>query len=43
MATEHELRLRDRLAKLRNLRLPGGIGVDATVRKLERDLERLRA
>jgi acetyl-CoA carboxylase carboxyl transferase subunit alpha len=43
---EHEveqLRLRERLAKLRNLRLIGGVGVSGELAKLERQIERIAA
>jgi acetyl-CoA carboxylase carboxyl transferase subunit alpha len=41
MAGEAELRLRDRLSKLRSLRLPGG-GIDGELERLERQLERIQ-
>jgi acetyl-CoA carboxylase carboxyl transferase subunit alpha len=40
---EAELRLRERLAKLRNLQLPGGSKLSAELEKLERQLERVQA
>src|SRR5919201_218852 len=40
---EAELRLRERLAKLRNLQLPGGSRLQAELEKLERQLERVQA
>jgi acetyl-CoA carboxylase carboxyl transferase subunit alpha len=40
---EAELRLRERLAKLRNLQLPGGSRLSAELEKLERQLERVQA
>jgi acetyl-CoA carboxylase carboxyl transferase subunit alpha len=41
MATDHELRLRERLARLRNVNLLGGARVSGELEKLERQLERL--
>ncbi|MGE5691408.1 MAG: acetyl-CoA carboxylase carboxyltransferase subunit alpha [Pseudomonadota bacterium] len=41
MPGEAELRLRDRLSKLRSLRLPGG-GIDGELERLERQLDRMR-
>ena len=41
MATDHELRLRERLARLRNVSLLGGARVDGELEKLQRQLERL--
>jgi len=41
MAGEAELRLRDRLSKLRSLRLPGG-GIDGELDRLERQLEKMQ-
>jgi acetyl-CoA carboxylase carboxyl transferase subunit alpha len=41
MAGEAELRLRDRLSKLRSLRLPGG-GIDGELERLERQLEKMQ-
>jgi acetyl-CoA carboxylase carboxyl transferase subunit alpha len=38
-----ELRLRERLAKLRNLQLPGGSRLSGELAKLERQLERMQA
>jgi len=41
MATDHELRLRERLARLRSVNLLGGARLSAEVDKLQRQLERL--
>ena len=41
MATDQELRLRERLARLRNVNLLGGARVSAELEKLERQLARL--
>jgi acetyl-CoA carboxylase carboxyl transferase subunit alpha len=41
MATDHELRLRERLARLRNVNLLGGARVSAELEKLERQLARI--
>ena len=41
MATDHELRLRDRLARLRNVNLLGGARVSGELEKLERQLARI--
>jgi acetyl-CoA carboxylase carboxyl transferase subunit alpha len=41
MATDHELRLRERLARLRNVNLLGGARVSAELEKLERQLTRI--
>jgi acetyl-CoA carboxylase carboxyl transferase subunit alpha len=41
MATDHELRLRERLARLRNVNLLGGARVSRELEKLERQLGRL--
>jgi acetyl-CoA carboxylase carboxyl transferase subunit alpha len=41
MATDHELRLRERLARLRSINLLGGARLSAEVEKLQRQLERL--
>jgi len=41
MATEHELHVRHRLARLRTLKLLGGARLSAEVEKLQRQLERL--
>ncbi len=41
MATDHELRLRERLARLRNVNLLGGAKVSAELEKLERQLSRI--
>jgi acetyl-CoA carboxylase carboxyl transferase subunit alpha len=43
MATDHELRLRERLTRLRNLNLLGGARVSGELEKLQRQLERLQA
>jgi len=43
MATDHELRLRERLARLRNLNLLGGARVSGELEKLQRQLERIKA
>jgi acetyl-CoA carboxylase carboxyl transferase subunit alpha len=43
MPSDAELRLRERLGRLRNLRLLGRTGVDAEVDRLERQLERMTA
>ncbi len=40
---EAELRLRERLAKLRNLQLPGGSKLSGELEKLQRQLERVQA
>jgi acetyl-CoA carboxylase carboxyl transferase subunit alpha len=40
---EAELRLRERLAKLRNLQLPGGSRLSGELEKLERQLERMQS
>jgi acetyl-CoA carboxylase carboxyl transferase subunit alpha len=41
MATDHELRLRERLARLRSVHLLGGARLSAELEKLERQLARL--
>src|SRR3954470_11454106 len=41
MATDHELRLRERLARLRSVNLLGGAQLSAELEKLERQLARL--
>jgi acetyl-CoA carboxylase carboxyl transferase subunit alpha len=41
MATDHELRLRERLARLRNVNLLGGARLSGELEKLQRQLERL--
>jgi acetyl-CoA carboxylase carboxyl transferase subunit alpha len=41
MATDHELRLRERLARLRSVNLLGGARVSVELEKLQRQLERL--
>jgi acetyl-CoA carboxylase carboxyl transferase subunit alpha len=43
MATDHELHLRDRLARLRNLNLLGGTRLSGDLEKLQRQLDRLQA
>jgi acetyl-CoA carboxylase carboxyl transferase subunit alpha len=43
MPSDAELRLRERLGRLRNLRLLGRTGVEAEVDRLERQLERMTA
>src|SRR5213595_976050 len=43
MATDHELRLRERLTRLRNLSLLGGARVSGELEKLQRQLERIQA
>jgi acetyl-CoA carboxylase carboxyl transferase subunit alpha len=43
MATDHELRLRERLTRLRNLNLLGGTKLSGELEKLQRQLERLQA
>jgi len=43
MATDHELRLRERLTRLRNLNLLGGARVSGKLEKLHRQLERIQA
>ena len=43
MATDHELRLRERLTRLRNLNLLGGARVSGELVKLQRQLERIQA
>jgi len=43
MATDAELRLRDRLTRLRNLSLLGGTRVSGELEKLQRQLERIQA
>jgi acetyl-CoA carboxylase carboxyl transferase subunit alpha len=43
MATDHELRLRERLASLRNLNLLGGTRVSGELEKLQRQLARIQA
>jgi acetyl-CoA carboxylase carboxyl transferase subunit alpha len=42
MATDHELRLRNRLTRLRSLNLLGGTRVSGELEKLQRQLERLQ-
>jgi acetyl-CoA carboxylase carboxyl transferase subunit alpha len=42
MASEYELRLRDRLARLRSVRLPGVGRLDGTVRTFEEQIERIK-
>jgi acetyl-CoA carboxylase carboxyl transferase subunit alpha len=43
MAREAELRLRERLTKLRSMRLLGGAGLRSELERLERQLERMQA
>jgi acetyl-CoA carboxylase carboxyl transferase subunit alpha len=43
MATDHELHLRERLARLRNLSLLGGARLSGELEKLQRQLERIQA
>ena len=43
MATDHELRLRERLTRLRNLSLLGGTRLSGELEKLQRQLERIQA
>jgi acetyl-CoA carboxylase carboxyl transferase subunit alpha len=43
MAREAELRLRERLGKLRSMRLLGGAGLRGELERLERQLERMQA
>jgi acetyl-CoA carboxylase carboxyl transferase subunit alpha len=43
MATDHELRLRERLSRLRNLNLLGGTRLSGELEKLQRQLERIQA
>jgi acetyl-CoA carboxylase carboxyl transferase subunit alpha len=43
MATDHEVRLRERLTRLRNLNLLGGARVSGELEKLQRQLERIQA
>src|ERR687883_1573029 len=43
MATDHELHLRDRLARLRNLNLLGGTRLSGELEKLQRQLERVQS
>jgi acetyl-CoA carboxylase carboxyl transferase subunit alpha len=43
MATDHELRLRERLTRLRSLNLLGGARVSAELEKLQRQLERIQS
>ena len=43
MATDHELRLRERLTRLRNLNLLGGARVSGELEKLQRQLERIQS
>jgi acetyl-CoA carboxylase carboxyl transferase subunit alpha len=42
MPSDHELRLRERLARLRNIRLLGGGRLDGAVRTFEEQLERIK-
>lgn len=43
MATDHELHLRERLARLRNLSLLGGTRLSGELEKLQRQLERIQS
>src|SRR5919201_812887 len=43
MATDHELRLRERLTRLRSLNLLGGARVSGELEKLQRQLERIQS
>jgi acetyl-CoA carboxylase carboxyl transferase subunit alpha len=43
MATDHELRLRERLTRLRSLHLLGGARLSGELEKLQRQLERIQA
>jgi acetyl-CoA carboxylase carboxyl transferase subunit alpha len=43
MATDHELRLRERLTRLRNLHLLGGARLSGELEKLQRQLDRIQA
>ena len=43
MATDHELRLRERLTRLRSLNLLGGTRLSGELQKLQRQLERIQA
>jgi acetyl-CoA carboxylase carboxyl transferase subunit alpha len=43
MATDHELHLRDRLARLRKLNLLGGTRLSGELEKLQRQLDRIQA
>jgi acetyl-CoA carboxylase carboxyl transferase subunit alpha len=43
MPTDHELRLRERLTRLRNLNLLGGTRLSGELEKLQRQLERIQA
>jgi acetyl-CoA carboxylase carboxyl transferase subunit alpha len=43
MATDHELRLRERLTRLRTLNLLGGTRLSGDLEKLQRQLERIQA
>ena len=42
MATDHELHLRDRLTRLRNLNLLGGVRLSGELDKLQRQLDRIQ-
>jgi acetyl-CoA carboxylase carboxyl transferase subunit alpha len=42
MATDHELHLRDRLTRLRNLNLLGGVRLSGELEKLQRQLDRIQ-
>ena len=43
MATDHELRLRERLARLRNVNLLGGARLSGELERLQRQLDRIEA
>ena len=43
MATDHELQLRHRLARLRNLSLLGGARLSGELEKLQRQLDRIQS
>jgi acetyl-CoA carboxylase carboxyl transferase subunit alpha len=43
MATDHELHLRERLTRLRNLNLLGGIRLSGELEKLQRQLDRIQS
>jgi acetyl-CoA carboxylase carboxyl transferase subunit alpha len=43
MATDHELRLRERLTRLRSLKLLGGTKLSGELEKLQRQLERIQS
>ena len=39
--SEHELRLRERLGRLKNLRLPGGARLDGELERLQRQIDKI--